>query len=465
MNNDNQSPREGSLEAPTRHPIDWQDPKFFDQQDLLAELERVFDICHGCRRCFNLCHSFPLLFDAIDESDTGELDGVEKSVYWQVAEHCYLCDMCFMSKCPYVPPHEWNIDFPHLMLRTKAVRFKQGHTKFRDKFLTSTDSNGKNLAIPLVAQTVNQVNQQKFARQLLEKTIGIHHQAPLPPYQSNTLRKRLKKEVLHSPVDAELLTAEEIEASPIETTDGSRPILGRVVLFTTCYANYNEPQFGEDLVAVFKHNGILLHLPEHEVCCGMPKMELGDLESVHKLKNRNVPELVAWIREGWDVITPVPSCTLMFKQELPLLYKGDWEVETLARHSFDPFEYLALWHKQGQLNTEFKTSLGKIAYHVPCHLRVQNIGLKTKEILSLVPDTEVEAIERCSGHNGTYAVKKETHELSVKIGKPVANRVEKIKADHYGSDCPMAGRQLQHILQADSPAEHPMSLLRQAYGI
>jgi glycerol-3-phosphate dehydrogenase subunit C len=300
---------------------------------------------------------------------------------------------------------------------------------------------------------------------LLEKVIGIHASAPVPPYQGRPLRKRLKNDVRRSPIDAEILSAEEKEASINNSSETSRGIMGRVLLFTTCYANYNEPQFGEDLVAVFKHNGILLHLPKHEVCCGMPKLEIGDLDTVEKLKNQNVPELVAWIREGWDIITPVPSCTLMFKQELPLLFQGDWEVETLARHTFDPFEYLALWHRKGHLNTEFKQSLGKISYHVPCHLRVQNMGLKTKEILSLVPDTQVHAIERCSGHNGTYAIKKETHDLSVKIGTPAAKLIQTAEPDHYGSDCPMAGRQLQHILDAEKPAEHPMSLLRLAYGI
>jgi Fe-S oxidoreductase len=441
--------REGSLEAPTRHPLDWKNEQFYDENALFAELERVFDICHGCRRCFNLCNAFPTLFDAIDESDSMELDGVEKRVYWDVVDNCYLCDMCFMTKCPYVPPHEWNVDFPHLMLRAKAVKYRQGGTRARDRMLTSTDTIGTLAGIPVVSGVVNTVNRSRIGRKVVEELIEVHPDAKLPEYHSRTLRRRVGAK-------------RNADARPAAQAGPTR---GKAALFATCYGNYNEPDLGEDLIAVFEHNGIPVRLLDTERCCGMPKLELGDLEAVAKARDVNVPQMIALIDQGWDIVAPVPSCVLMFKQELPLMFPDDPDVARVRDHIFDPFEYLVLRHRHEQLKTDFRNSLGKIAYHVPCHLRVQNIGLKTRELLQLVPDTEVEAIERCSGHDGTYAVKKEFHEISMKICQPVVNRVQKAQADHYCSDCPMAGHQIENGLDQPRPPEHPLKLLRMAYGI
>ena len=440
--------REGSLEAPTRHPLDWQSEEFYAQAPLEEELERVFDICHGCRRCFNLCNAFPTLFDAVDESDTMEVDGVPKKVYWDVVDHCYLCDMCYMSKCPYVPPHEWNVDFPHLMLRAKAVRFKEKGASTRDKILSATDKVGKLAGIPVVVDVVNAVNRSPTGRKVLEATLGVHRNAPVPEYHSNTARKRLSR----------LADSGAVEANPTANT------LGKVVLYATCYGNRNHPAIDEDLVAVFEHNGIPMALAEKEACCGMPKLELGDLEAVAKAKDINIPVLARMVDDGWDIVTPIPSCTLMFKQELPLMFPDDPDVAKVRDAMYDPFEYLMLRHKDGALKTEFAESLGKISYQVPCHLRVQNIGLKTRDVLQLVPDTVVDAIERCSGHDGTYAVKKEFHDVSKKIARPVINKLKRAEADHFVSDCPMAAEQIVQDLDDHSPG-NPMSLLRKAYGI
>ena len=440
--------REGSLEAPTRHPLDWQSEEFYDEPKLFEELERVYDICHGCRRCFSLCNSFPTLFDAIDESESMELDTVPKEVYWDVVDHCYLCDMCYMTKCPYVPPHEWNIDFPHLMLRAKAARFKKQGASTRDKILSATDRVGSLAGIPVVAQVVNAVNRSKLGRSALEGVLGVHREAPVPDYHSNSARKQLKA---HRGADG-------AAAEPTESTRG------KVVLYTTCYGNRNHPAIDTDLVAVFEHNGIPVALAEKEACCGMPKLELGDLEAVARAKEVNIPVLAAMVDDGWDIVTPIPSCTLMFKQELPLMFPDDPDVIKVRDAMFDPFEYLMLRHKDGKLKTEFKNPLGKVSYQVPCHLRVQNIGLKTRDILQLVPDTTVEAIERCSGHDGTYAVKKEFHDISKKIARPVVNRVGKGEPDHFTSDCPMAAGQIAQGLDGHG-AENPMGLLKHAYGI
>ena len=444
--------REGSLEAPKRHPLEWRSEAFYDEAAVQKELERVFEICHGCRRCFSLCNAFPTLFDAIDATPTGELEAVERKVFWQVVDHCYLCDMCFMTKCPYVPPHPWAIDFPHLMLRAKAVRTRKEGLSLRNRALAATEAVGRIAGIPVIVQVVNAVNRSAAGRALLSKTLGVDPTAPVPPYHSRTARKRLAR--LGTVASA---AAAEARATP-QTT-------GKVALFTTCYGNRNEPELNEDLAAVFGHNGIALALLAAEHCCGMPRLELGDLEAVARLKEQNIPQLLAAIDAGFDIVAPIPSCVLMFKQELPLMFPEDAQVQRVAKRIFDPFEYLMLRHRAGALRTDFKQPLGKVSYHVPCHLRVQNIGLKTRDVLQLVPGTTVEPIERCSGHDGTYGVKKEFRAASVKIGRPVMSRVEASGAAHYASDCPMAGHQIESGLASGAAPEHPLRLLRLAYGL
>lgn len=439
--------REGSLEAPTRHPIEWQTDDFWDKESLNKELERVFDICHGCRRCVSLCDSFPTLFDLVDESDTMEVDGVDTSDYQKVVDQCYMCDMCYMSKCPYVPPHEWNVDFPHLMLRAKAINFRENGASRRDSILTSTDKVGKLASIPIVDVTVNALNKNAAFRKLLESNLEVHRDAPVPEYHSKTLRKRVTPLV-----------------KAINPTEVGKTT-GKVALFATCYGNYNSPHLGDDFVRVFQHNNIHIELVPSEQCCGMPKLELGDLDAVHQAKEKNIPVLYNLVQQGFDLIAPVPSCVLMFKQEMPLMYPDDEQVQAVKNAFFDPFEYLFLRHKGGAFNTEFNAELGDIAYHVACHLRVQNIGLKTRDILALIPNTNVHPQERCSGHDGTYAVKLETRDKSVKIARPVVRKVDQLKPDHLASDCPMAGTHLANLSESTEHPTHPMTLLRMAYGL
>lgn len=439
--------REGSLEAPTRHPLDWKSESFWNKTSLNDELERVYDVCHGCRRCVSLCDSFPTLFDLIDASETFEVDGVAKEDYTQVVDQCYLCDLCYMTKCPYVPPHEFNIDFPHLMLRAKAIKYKEQGASFRDETLTSTDKVFAMTSIPLIDVTANALNKNTTFRKVLESTMGLHHEAPLPEFHSNTLRKQVKPMI--KPINATAIG---------ETT-------GKVALYATCYGNYNSPEIGLDFVKVFQHNGIYIDLVPKEKCCGMPKLELGDLDSVNALKEANIPVLAKLVDEGYDLIAPIPSCVLMYKQELPLMYPDDEDVLKVQKAFFDPFEYLWLRHKGGALKTEFPNGIGNVAYQVACHQRVQNIGLKTRDVLSLVTGSEVIAHERCSGHDGTYAVKKETRAKSVKIARPTVKKVDQQNPDHFISDCPMAGTQIAHLASTVDKAEHPMSLLRMAYGL
>jgi glycerol-3-phosphate dehydrogenase subunit C len=440
--------REGSLEAPTRHPLDWKNPQFWDQAKAEQELGRIFDICHGCRRCVSLCTAFPTLFDLVDESSTMEVDGVKKEDYWKVVDQCYLCDLCYMTKCPYVPPHPWNVDFPHVMLRAKAIKFRQG-VKLRDRLLSSTDALGKLAAIPVVAQTVNALNKNSLSRSAMQAVLGVHKDRELPPYASSKFRS----------------SANSNSAFPVR--DGKNTP-GKVAIFATCYANYNEPALGHDLVAILAHNEIPYVMVESEVCCGMPKLELGDLEGVDALKEKNIPVLARYAREGYAILAPVPSCALMFKQELPLMYPDDADTAAVRDAMFDPFEYFVLRRKDGLLKTNFVKGLGKVSYHIPCHSRVQNMGQKTREMLESIPGTEVTTIERCSGHDGTWGVKSEYFDNSMKIGRPVFRQMAEAEPAFISSDCPIAAR---HIMQGKGEAAkqavkaHPLSLLRAAYGI
>lgn len=438
--------REGSLEAPKRHPLNWKDSEFYNETSLMNEMERVFDICQGCRRCVNLCTAFPRLFDLIDEGNTGEIDGVEKQKFWEVVDRCYLCDMCFMSKCPYVPPHHWNVDFPHLMLRAKAVKYKKNGANFRDKLLSSTDLMGKLATLPGVVTAVNKVNKTPATRKLMDNVLGIHADRELPEFDKHKFRTTAKTNHSFTIIDG--------EKTP-----------GKVAIYATCYINYNEPGIGHDLLKILEHNEIPTCLVEKESCCGMPKLELGDLDAVEKLKKQNIPPLLKLANEGYAILSAVPSCTLMYKQELPLLFPEDLDVLTVAKAMFDPFEYLMLRKQDNLLKTDFKQQLGNISYHIPCHQRVQNFGRKTRDVLQLVPGTKINTVERCSGHDGTWGVKSEHFTDSMKIGKPVFKQMAASEPDYISSDCAIAARHIQQgIGKNNAQKQHPLTLLRIAYG-
>jgi glycerol-3-phosphate dehydrogenase subunit C len=446
--------REGNLEAPTRHPIDWRGKDYYDQEATFHELERIFEICHGCRRCVSLCGSFPTLFDLIDEGKSGELDAVDKKDYWKVVDQCYLCDLCYMTKCPYVPPHEWNVDFPHTMLRAKAIKFKNGGVGLGEKLLASTDLHGQFAGIPIVVQTVNAVNRTKAARTVMESVLDVHRDAWLPSLATRRFRSKAPRSKPH----------------PVKT--GTKTP-GKVAIFSTCYINYNEPGIGLDLLKILDHNEIPYVLVNKEKCCGMPKLELGDLDSVDAARQANIPVLAAYAKDGFAILAAVPSCALMFKQELPLMYPGDADVLVVKEAMWDPFEYLMARKRDGLLKTEFSHPLGKISYQIPCHGRVQNIGKKTEEMLKMIPQTSVFTHERCSGHAGTFGVKKDFHGQAMKIGKPLFRKMAEHPAgglpDYISSDCPLGGRHIAQgfeVNQLGQPRlEHPLSLVRLAYGL
>jgi glycerol-3-phosphate dehydrogenase subunit C len=446
--------REGSLEAPTRFPLDWQNPWFWDEAALEKEMERVFEICHGCRRCFNLCDSFPRLFDLIDNGPSGELDGVPKEKYAEVEEACTLCDMCFMTKCPYVPPHAWAVDFPHLMLRHRAVQAKKHGIDFVERQLADTDRAGRlgTFAAGLINWATDERNQP--VRRSLEKLTGLHHGARLPHQAGETFELRAKRE-----------GAQLNEAAP---AFGKR----KAVLYATCFVNFHSTDIGAATRAVLAKNGVETEVV-HPACCGMPKLELGDLEAVAAAARKVSDALLPWVDKGYDVVALTPSCALMLKFEWPLILPKDPAIERLAQATFDLSEYVVDIAKTHGLADGLRPVEGGVSIHLACHARAQNMGAKGAEMLRLIPETRVAVIERCSGHGGIWGARSENFEVAVKVGKPAAQAALKNDTSHVASECPLAAEHLMQVMemtageQKPKPfrADHPIEILARAYGL
>jgi glycerol-3-phosphate dehydrogenase subunit C len=445
--------REGSLDAPQRHPLAWTEDAFYDEQQLDKELRRVFDICHGCRRCFNLCDSFPRLFDLIDDSESGELDTVESEGFKTVVDACTLCDMCYMTKCPYVPPHEFNLDFPHLMLRYRAAEQRKGKIGTTDRQLAKTDRNGRlGGRMSAIANWVSDT-ENGLTRPLMASVAGIDRNAELPKYHATSFEVRAKS------------------SPPIRNADA--PAAGRkAVIYATCYANYNSPEIGIAAQGVLARNGV-----ETEVvypgCCGMPQLEQGDIAAVAESAKQVAGELAAWIEKGYDIIAPVPSCALMMKFEWPLILPEDESVKTLSNATFDITEYIVDIAKKEGLAEGLSPLDGGVAVHFACHARAQNMGAKAAEMMRLIPDADVSIIERCSGHGGSWGIKKGNFETAIKVGKPAARQALSSNKKHIVSECPLAGMHLgqglSRLADAETPAyeiaPHPIVLFGRAYGI
>ncbi len=443
--------REGGLQAPIRHPIPWREADFYDAGRLDAELRRVFDICHGCRRCFNLCDSFPRLFDLIDDAPSGELDTVDSAGFKPVIDACTLCDMCFMTKCPYVPPHEFDLDFPHLMLRARAAAAKKEGIGFAERQLTKTDRNGHLMSRMAGLANWASGRKNRLTRPLLQALAHIHRDAELPKYHGKTLLG---------------------SADPAPEIDRSAPAHGRkAVLYATCFANFNEPGIGLAARAVLARNGVETEIV-YPRCCGMPQLEQGDIAGVAEAAVEVAAALGPWIGQGYDVIALVPSCALMLKFEWKLIVPEDEGVSRLADATFDLSEYLVdIAGKEG-LAPGLKPLEGGIAVHIACHARAQNIGRKAAEMLHLIPDTDITVIERCSGHGGSWGIMKENFPTALKIGKPVARQTAKSASRYLACECPLAGMHIRQGIEAldegtetPPPSLHPIELLARAYGI
>ncbi len=444
--------QEGSLGAPTRHTIDWQDESWYDAAAIEAEMHRVFDICHGCRRCFNLCESFPRLFDMIDEAETGELDSVASEDFAQVADACTLCDMCFMTKCPYVPPHEFDLDFPHLMLRYRAAERRHGGKKLVPDQLGHMDRNAA-LARPF-APLVNWMTKRgnTLIRRLMEKLAGIDARAGLPMFA----RRSFKSQAARDPL----------------APNAQAPAFGReAVIYATCYVNSNNPDMGLATRKLLAHNGVETRV-DYSACCGMPYLEQGDLEQVAKQAVKVARGLRPLVDQGLPILTLTASCGLMFKFEWPLILPDNEDVIALSKATVDITEYLVDIAKTEGLIGGMKPLEGGITVHSACHARAQNMGAKALQLMKYIPETEVEHIERCSGHGGTFGVMAETHDAAMAVGKTAMRTMVRQGKAFVASECPLAAK---HLLQgARDMGEagtlpqgpfHPIELMAKSYGL
>ena len=423
---------------PAYDPID---PRYYDEKDLRSEVERIFNLCADCRMCVKYCGSFPKLFDAVDdyctegkyaEVDTKKLknEDVEK-----VVDLCFQCKLCYI-KCPYTPgDHEWAIDFPRLMTRAKAQEVRKNGVPLVDKFLGNPDLVGKlgSAAAPLA----NWGNENSFNRRLLHNAVGIHKDKKLPPFAAPTFTQRFASE------------PQPAQAEPA----------ARIAFFATCYVNYNEPEIGTATLEVMAHNNVDVALA-YKHCCGMPRWHNGDVDGAVEAAKQNVADLMEHVDQRRIIIATNPTCSQMIRVEYPRLLGTD-EAKQVAGRTMDPMEFLAGLASAGTLKRDFKTGAGNLSYHMPCHLRAQNIGYKTRDVLSLLPDTTVKVVEECSGHDGTWAMKKENFELSLKYGgrafKEMADGDPRVTC----SDCPLAAIQIEQG-NGKRPL-NPMSILAKSY--
>lgn len=445
--------REGGLDKPTRHPLDWQDPSFVDPVRLDEELRRVFDICHGCRRCFNLCDSFPRLFDLVDQSTAGEVEGVASSDFKQVVDACTLCDMCYMVKCPYVPPHPFNIDFPHLMLRYRYTAFRESKYSQTQMELAKTDRNG--VVGTMFSSAVNYVSQSKPLRQITEKVTGIDQHVTLPTFTKKTLVNEAKAQMID--------------------VNQKAPAFGqeKVVIYATCFHNYNDTQLGLVTRNLLAKAGIMSDIV-YPQCCGMPMLEQGNLEKVSNAAVHISKQMRSWVEKGYKILSLVPSCSLMLKQEWPLLLPSNEDIKLLADHTYDVTEYIVWLCKEGLFDLSLiKPLKKKISVHIACHSRAQNMGQKAAELLRYIPSLETDVIERCSGHGGTWGIMKNHFETALKVGKPVAKKVMDSESPIFVSECPLAAKHIQQNLQITYPDQaenipekkHPLQIFASACGV
>ena len=448
--------KEGSTEAPISYPLDWHSEEFYDRAALDEEARRQFDVCHGCRRCFNLCDSFPRLFDLIDESVSGELDTVASDEFGPIIAGCTMCDMCFMTKCPYVPPHEFNLDFPHLMLRYRAVELKEkGKAPFTQNQLAQMDRNGSLAEKVSGLANWGSAKGNVVTRPVMSATLGIDKNVELPKFTGETFMKRAEKSAKNG----------ELEPNKEGTAQ-----YRKALIYATCSVNYNNPGVGEAALKVLTHLGVSVKT-DYPGCCGMPYLEQGNLEKVAQNAASVSAALRPFIDEGYDILTLTASCGLMFKFEWPVIVPDNEDVKALSAATRDISEYIVQIADKNGLPDGLQTIEGGVQVHLACHARAQNMGPKSAALLRLIPDADIGVIERCSGHGGTFGVMKDTHQLAVKVGKPVARNVAKSEAKTVVSDCPLAAKHIvQGVEYLESSAKlpeaaHPVEVFARAYGL
>jgi Fe-S oxidoreductase len=412
-----------------------------DSKQLEMETLRIYEVCDGCRRCFNLCPSFNTLLDRIDVCE-GDVAKLTPADHHQVVDECYYCKLCF-NHCPYTPPHHYEIDFPHLMVAWKKRLAAERGVRWRDRLLIMTDVIGR--LGSATASLTNRLLGNRLVRRLLERVMGIHRDRQLLHFSQETFSRWFGRRTKTAIVD---------------------PPIRKVALFASCLVNFQATDVGKATVQVLEKNGVQVVVPEQR-CCGMPSFDIGDTQAIQQAARSNVASLYPLVADGYDVVVPTASCSLMLKREYPELSR-DEKTKRVAERTFDVCEYLMAMKKTGQLATDFTQSPGRVAYQIPCHLRDQNIGFKSRELMECA-GAQVEVIEQCSGHDGAWSAKTEFFQLSMKIAGKAVRAIEHTQADLVASDCPLAGLQLD---QAGASAhaggknvQHPIQIVRDAYGL
>jgi len=392
--------------------------------------------------CFKFCDAFPELFNIIDKEDLSVTEFTEEHVN-RVAEKCFQCKICYF-KCPYTKDdkHEYNLDFPRLIMRYQAIRSKEKGVKFTDKMLGNPDLIGK-LGCGTSA-LANWGNKNSLGRFIMEKTLGIHREKALPSFASQTFLNWYNKNK----------TDYQVEENQAQD---------KVVIFYTCFGNYNNPEIAKDLAFVLYKNNIYFDVPRLN-CCGMPAMESGNLDFATKEAIQNYDTLYPYIKKGYKVLVLNPTCSLTMKDDYPVLLEQKYakeDLEAFSKAVFDTNEYLFLLKREDKINREFKTTPGKVAYHIPCHLRAQNIGYRSRDMMKTIANTKFVLVDECCGHNGTWAMKKDNFKDSMKIGSKAFERIKAAEHDIIASDCPLAAIQLEQGL--GEPVIHTVQVLARAY--
>ena len=415
------------------HPVD---PAQLDKETL-----RIYEICDGCRRCFNLCPSFNTLLNGIDRYE-GDVAKLNSEDHRQIVDECYYCKLCF-NHCPYTPPHQYQIDFPHLMILRKQRLAAERGVRWRDRWLIATDMIGR--IGSRTARPFNWLMKRSIVRRLGELLAGVHRDRHILEFSPETFPRWFVS-----------------RPKPVRTGGAVK----KVALFSSCLVNYQATDVGKAAVQVLEKNGVEVVVPDQR-CCGMPSFDIGDLAAIRQAVGANVASLHPWVSQGYDVVVPTASCSLMLKREYPEL-RPDETTKALAKSTYDICEYLMKMKKDGQLTMDFVNNPGRVAYQIPCHLRDQNIGFKSKELMECA-GAKVEVIEKCSGHDGAWSAKTEFFSLSMQIAEKAVRALRQQPADLIASDCPLAGLQLD---QAGASTHvggkgtlHPIQIVRDAYGL
>lgn len=444
------------VKPPEKPSAEWRygDADYRDPAALERELRRVADICHQCRRCLPLCPSFPKLFELVDQCED-EAAGVTMQGFDAVNELCYHCKLCY-NHCPYTPPHEWDVDFPALMRRHQLERAGRTGIPLLRKLTTRTDLLGKvGAALPPL---MNFANKNSISRLLMEKTVGIHRSWVMPSYYHETVdrwfRKRRRAQQRLGAGEAHANSA---PANSDATPEPPQP----VAFFTTCSVNYSDPLTGRSAVLVLERSGVPVEVV-YQRCCGMPFTDTGDLDAARQNAELNVAELLPHVQRGAVVVAPGPSCSLMLKEEYPRLLPESEAARRVAASVRDLMEHLYLLARAKRLNRDFVHPLGKVAYHAPCHLRAQNIGFRSRDLLKLCAD-EVTLVDACSGVDGTWGMQARFHDASMQVADKMLKRIEEAGADYVATDCPLSALRIEEGLGIK--ALHPVVLMRHAYGI